>query len=61
MCGSVTGGTKDTQEMLDFCAAHKIYPEVEMVAIQNVNEALERVIKRDVRYRFVIEIEKSLK
>ena len=37
------------------------FPEVEMVAIQNVNEALERVIKRDVKYRFVIEFEKSLR
>lgn len=59
--GSITGGTKLTQEMLDFCAAHKIYPKVEVVPIQYANEALERMIKRDVKYRFVIDIENSLK
>lgn len=59
--GSITGGTKLTQEMLDFCAAHKIYPNVEMVPIQYANEALERLIKKDVKYRFVIDIENSLK
>ncbi|XP_059625218.1 probable cinnamyl alcohol dehydrogenase 1 [Cornus florida] len=58
--GSATGGTRERQEMLDFCAAHKIYPEIEMIPIQYINEALERVIKRDVRYRFVIDIENSL-
>ncbi|KAH9718811.1 putative cinnamyl alcohol dehydrogenase 1 [Citrus sinensis] len=45
--GSVTGGTKDTQEMLEYCAAHKIYPQIETIPIENVNEALERLIKRD--------------
>ncbi|XAR52491.1 Geraniol dehydrogenase (NADP(+)) [Bertholletia excelsa] len=59
--GSAAGGTKEIQEMLEFCAANKIYPEVEIVPIQYVNEALERVVKRDVKYRFVIDIEKSLK
>ncbi|KAB2634288.1 cinnamyl alcohol dehydrogenase 1 [Pyrus ussuriensis x Pyrus communis] len=59
--GSGTGGTKQTQEMLDFCAAHKIYPNIEIVPIQYVNEALERLIKRDVKYRFVIDVENSLK
>uniref|UniRef100_A0A5B7A3R9 Putative cinnamyl alcohol dehydrogenase 1 n=1 Tax=Davidia involucrata TaxID=16924 RepID=A0A5B7A3R9_DAVIN len=59
--GSVTGGTKQTQEMLDFCAAHKIYPEIEIIPIQYANEALERLIKRDVKYRFVIDIENTLK
>ncbi|KAK6925436.1 Alcohol dehydrogenase-like, C-terminal [Dillenia turbinata] len=59
--GSATGGTKMRQEMLDFCAANKIYPEIEKVPIQYVNEALERLIKRDVKYRFVIDIENSLK
>ncbi|XP_021812533.1 probable cinnamyl alcohol dehydrogenase 1 [Prunus avium] len=59
--GSGTGGTKQTQEMLDFCAAHKIYPNIEIVPIQYVNEALERLIKRDVKYRFVIDVESSLK
>ncbi|KAB1206220.1 putative cinnamyl alcohol dehydrogenase 1 [Morella rubra] len=59
--GSATGGTKDTQEMINFCAAHKIYPEIEIVPIQYANEALQRLIKRDVKYRFVIDVENSLK
>jgi cinnamyl-alcohol dehydrogenase len=59
--GSVTGGTKRTQEMLDFCAANKIYPEIEVISIDYINEALERLIKKDIKYRFVIDIENSLK
>ncbi|KAK2981157.1 hypothetical protein RJ640_013479, partial [Escallonia rubra] len=59
--GSVTGDTKETQEMLDFCASSKIYPEIELVPIQYANEALERMIKRDLKYRLVIDIENSLK
>ncbi|KAM7501667.1 hypothetical protein LguiB_000571 [Lonicera macranthoides] len=59
--GSATGGIKETQEMLDFCAASKIYPGIEIIPIQYINKALERLIKRDVKYRFVIDIEKSLK
>ncbi|XP_010247417.1 PREDICTED: probable cinnamyl alcohol dehydrogenase 1 [Nelumbo nucifera] len=59
--GSVTGGTRETQEMINFCAAHKVYPEIEVIPIQYVNEALERVIKRDVKYRFVIDIENTMK
>ncbi|KAK2966597.1 hypothetical protein RJ640_025282 [Escallonia rubra] len=59
--GNVTGGTQERQEMLNFCAAHKIYPEIEVIPIEYINEALERLIKRDVKYRFVIDIENSLK
>ena len=59
--GSVVGGTKVTQEMIDFCAAHKIYPNIEVIPIQYANEALERLIKKDVKYRLVIDIENSLK
>ncbi|XVF51146.1 hypothetical protein PTKIN_Ptkin04bG0161300 [Pterospermum kingtungense] len=59
--GSVTGGTKVTQDMIDFCSAHKIYPNIEVIPIQYANEALERLIKRDVKYRFVIDIENTLK
>ncbi|KAI8013407.1 putative cinnamyl alcohol dehydrogenase 1 [Camellia lanceoleosa] len=59
--GSATGGTKERQEMLDFCAAQKIYPEIEIIPIEYINEALERLIKGDVKYRFVIDIENSLK
>lgn len=56
----MTGGTKETQEMLNFCATNQIYPEVEVINIQYINEALERLIKRDVKYRFVIDIANSL-
>lgn len=59
--GSITGGTKDTQEMLGFCASHKIYPEIELIPIEYCNEALERLVKRDVKYRFVIDIANTLK
>lgn len=59
--GSLTGGTKQTQEMLDFCAANGIHPNIESIPIQNINDALERLINRDVKYRFVIDIENSLK
>ncbi|KAE8661994.1 putative cinnamyl alcohol dehydrogenase 4 [Hibiscus syriacus] len=58
--GSVTGGTNITQEMIVFCAAKKIYPQMEVIPIQYATEALERLIKRDVKYRFVIDIENSL-
>ncbi len=54
--GSVIGGIKETQEMLDFCGKHNITCDVEVIPIQKVNEAYERVLKSDVRYRFVIDI-----
>ena len=47
--------------MLDFCAAKGIHPNIEVIPIQYANEALERVINRDVKYRFVIDIENTLK
>ncbi|XP_024934347.3 probable cinnamyl alcohol dehydrogenase 1 isoform X1 [Ziziphus jujuba] len=59
--GSVTGGMKQLQEMIDFCAAHEVHPTIDIIPIQYVNEALERLAKRDVKYRFVIDIENSLK
>ncbi|KAI3440029.1 PKS_ER domain-containing protein [Psidium guajava] len=58
--GSAVGGVKRTQEMIDFCAEHEIYPETEVIPIQYANEALERLQKSDVKYRFVIDIENSL-
>ena len=58
--GSAVGGTKRTQEMIEFCAKHEIYPEIEVIPIQYVNEALDRLQKRDVKYRFVMDIENSL-
>ncbi len=54
--GSGTGGIAETQEMLDFCAASGVTCDVEMIDIQKVNEAFERVIKSQVRYRFVIDM-----
>ncbi|KAK2643885.1 hypothetical protein Ddye_019080 [Dipteronia dyeriana] len=59
--GSWTGGTRQTQEMLDFCSVHKIYPQIEIIPIQYAYEAFERMMKNDVKYRFVIDIENSLK
>ena len=60
LAGSLIGGIRETQEMLDFCAEHNVLSDVEVIPIQKVNEAYERVIESDVRYRFVIDI-KSLK
>lgn len=54
--GSVIGSIKETQEMLDFCAEHKITPEIEVIKPSLVNEAYERVLKSDVRYRFVMDM-----
>lgn len=56
LSGSLIGGIKETQEMLDFCARHHIKSDVEIIPIQKVNEAYERLQKNDVRYRFVIDI-----
>lgn len=58
--GSMIGGIAETQEMLDFCGKHNITSEIEMIDIQQINEAYERLLKGDVRYRFVIDM-KSLK
>lgn len=60
VAGSVIGGIKETQEMLDFCGEKNILPEIEMINMQNINEAYERMLKSDVRYRFVIDMQ-SLK
>lgn len=60
VAGSLIGGLPETQEMLDFCGKHNITCDVEMIPIQKINEAYERTIKADVKYRFVIDM-KSLK
>jgi len=57
VAGSAIGGMKETQEMLDFCGAHNIVADIEIVPIQAVNEAYERLLKNDVKYRFVIDME----
>ncbi|WP_438751963.1 NAD(P)-dependent alcohol dehydrogenase [Pararhizobium sp. O133] len=54
--GSMIGSIKETQEMLDFCGKHDIVSEIELIRMDQVNEAYERVIKSDVRYRFVIDM-----
>lgn len=56
LAGSLIGGIKETQEMLDFCGEHNIVADCEMINIQDINEAWERVIKADVKYRFVIDM-----
>ncbi|XVE64550.1 hypothetical protein DITRI_Ditri07aG0109300 [Diplodiscus trichospermus] len=55
------GYKSDSRNDNDFCAAHKIYPQIEVIPIQYANEALERLIKRDFKYRFVIDTENTLK
>jgi uncharacterized zinc-type alcohol dehydrogenase-like protein len=57
LAGSLIGGIAETQEMLDFCGKHGIVADVEVIPIQKVNEAYERTIKSDVRYRFVIDMD----
>ncbi|GAA3691114.1 NAD(P)-dependent alcohol dehydrogenase [Microlunatus aurantiacus] len=54
--GSGIGGIRETQEMLDFCAEHELAADVEVIAADRINEAYERVLTSDVRYRFVIDI-----
>ncbi|HTS37094.1 MAG TPA: NAD(P)-dependent alcohol dehydrogenase [Candidatus Solibacter sp.] len=56
LAGSQIGGIGETQEMLDFCGTHGVTSDVEVIPIQKVNEAFERVLKSDVRYRFVIDM-----
>jgi uncharacterized zinc-type alcohol dehydrogenase-like protein len=56
LSGSVIGGIEETQEMLDFCAKKKVYSDVETIGIQGVNQAYERMMKNDVRYRFTIDM-----
>src|ERR1700730_6864235 len=56
LAGSAIGGIAETQEMLDFCGAHNITADVEVIPIQRVNEAYERLLKSDVRYRFSIDM-----
>jgi len=56
LLGSMIGGIKETQEMLDYCAKNNIVSDVEVIPIQQINEAYERMIKGDVRYRFVIDL-----
>ena len=54
--GSLIGGIAETQEMLDFCGEHGIISDIEMIPIQEINDAYERMLKSDVKYRFVIDM-----
>ena len=56
LSGSLIGGIKETQEMLDFCGKHNITSDVEIIPIQKVNEAYQRLVKSDVKYRFSIDM-----
>jgi len=56
LAGSCIGGIAETQEMLNFCAEHKIVSDIELIPIQKINEAWERMLKQDVKYRFVIDM-----
>jgi alcohol dehydrogenase (NADP+) len=56
IAGSLIGGIPETQEMLDFCAQHKLTADVEVIPIQKINEAYERMLRSDVKYRFVIDM-----
>ena len=58
--GSLIGGIPETQEMLDFCGKHNVVSDIEMIPMQKINEAYERMLKSDVKYRFVIDM-RSLK
>ena len=56
LTGSGIGGLAETQEMLDFCAEHDVLPEIEIIRMQEVNDAYDRMEKSDVKYRFVIDM-----
>jgi len=61
LAGSTIGGIRETQEMMDFCAKHNLGAEIEVISIEKINEAYQRVLKSDVRYRFVIDIDSLAK
>jgi cinnamyl-alcohol dehydrogenase len=61
VAGSLIGGIKETQEMIDFAAKHNVKPDIEIIPIDYVNTAMERLLKADVKYRFVIDIGNTLK
>jgi uncharacterized zinc-type alcohol dehydrogenase-like protein len=56
LAGTAIGGIKETQEMLDFCAEHGITADIETIRIQQINQAYERLLRSDVKYRFVIDM-----
>jgi alcohol dehydrogenase (NADP+) len=56
LSGSLIGGINETQEMLDFCGKNHITADIELIQIQNINQAYDRLVKSDVKYRFVIDM-----
>lgn len=60
MAGSAVGGMKETQKMIDFAAKHNITAEIEVISMDYVNTTLKRLVKNNVRYRFVIDIGNTL-
>jgi uncharacterized zinc-type alcohol dehydrogenase-like protein len=56
IAGSIIGGIRETQEMLDFCGEHNVAAEIEMIGVHEINQAYDRLLKNDVKYRFVIDI-----
>ena len=56
VAGSIIGGVRETQEMLDFCGKHNVTADIEMIGVQQINQAYDRLLKNDVKYRFVIDI-----
>ena len=56
LAGSAIGGIRETQEMLDFCGEKGITSDIELIKIQQINQAYERLLKSDVKYRFVIDM-----
>jgi len=56
LAGSIIGGIRETQEMLDFCGKNNIPADVEVISVKDVEKAFDRTVKGDVRYRFVIEM-----
>jgi len=61
VAGSNIGGMKETQDMIDFAAKHSVKPTIEVIPMDYVNTAMERLLKADVKYRFVIDIGNTLK
>lgn len=56
LAGSSIGGIRETQEMLDFCAGHNITADIELIPIHQIDEAYQRLLKSDVKYRFVVDM-----
>jgi alcohol dehydrogenase (NADP+)/uncharacterized zinc-type alcohol dehydrogenase-like protein len=54
--GSLIGGIPETREMFEFCADHKLYPQIQIIKANEINEAWDKVVNKEVRYRYVIDV-----